>query len=185
MSPEATGNWLAVPRDPFIAELRRMMAVVGRRRVPEAVLTFDVDQLIVHVGGAEFSVPASGHWSGEARIAVPGLRALAAVPPKQDPVEVRYADGLLRFGNYALTCRWQAPGLAIVEVPINRDLVSILRLAYRHPPYVLEQSGLARLVAEAEKKKQRRITAAARHLAPLGVSFADLATIVATRLRGD
>lgn len=185
MNPDTTGNWIVVPRDLFVAELKRMVAVIGRRRMPEAVLTLDVDRLIVHVGGAEFAVPATGHWSGEARIAVPGLRALAAVPPKQDPIGIRVAAGKLWFGNYGLSCRWQAPGLAVVEVPINRDFVSILRLAERHPPDVLEQSGLARLVADAERKKQRRIAAAARHLAPLGVSLADVAALVATRLRGD
>lgn len=184
MKPDTTGNWLAVPRAPFVLELRRLIQVIGRRRAPEAILSFDVNRLLVHVGGAEFSVPASGHWSGEARVAVPGLRALARVPPRFDPVEIRFARGQLRIENFSMACRWQLPGTAILEVPVDRSLATTLRLMQQHGPDDLEQSGLARLVAEAVREKQRRIAAAARQLAPLGVSPADVAALVATRLRG-
>lgn len=175
-------NRLEVPRGVFVEELRRMFKILGRRKAGEALLVQDVDRLLIRIGGAECALPAEGRWSGEARAASGLLRTIARVPPDQDPLVIAVRDGRLWIANSSTPCRWQPVGTATIEVPLNLNLREKLRLAYAHPPEALEQSGLASLVDDARAEVDKRIQAAAGHLAPLGVTATDLRLLVLARL---
>lgn len=178
-----SSNRLEVERIALIDELQRMAKVIGRRRnVGEAMLMHDVNRLVIRVAGVEFAIPAVGEWDGEARVAASFLRALAKVPPSQDPVVVHVQAGRLRIASSSMACQWQPPNTATIEVPLNQDLRARLRLAFEHSEADLRRSGIAPLIADAREEMERRIDAAARQLAPLGVSPADLRTLAIARM---
>lgn len=177
-----TINRLEVSRAAFVEELRRMTRLLGRRNAGEALFIFDVGRLLLRVGGAEFAVPANGHWAGEARASTSLLHALAKVPPARDPVVIEIRSGRLCIAGSSVPCRWQPPGLAVIEVPLDLDLRGRLELGLAHPQEVLENSGIAPLITDARAEMNRCIAAAARQLAPLGITSADLRALVAARL---
>lgn len=175
---------LEIARSDFVTELQRMSKILGRRKnVGEALLIYDVGRLLIRVGGAEFAVPATGEWRGEARVSASLLRALAKVPPVQDPIIVQVNAGRLRIAGTSMTCHWQKPNTATVEVPLDLDLRGRLRLAFEHSDEQLQQAGVAPLVADARGEMEKCIADAAKALAPLGISPVDVRTLVVTRLR--
>lgn len=169
---------LEVPRVVLLEELMRMGKVLGRSRSGEALLMYDVGRLQIRIGGAECAIPASGHWPGEARVSALWLRAFVKVPPAQDPVVFQVQGGRMRISTSTIPCRWQVPGAATIEAPLGNDLLALLRLSLEHSDAELEKSGLGRSVADARAELDRRIKAAARQLAPLGVSESDVRVLV-------
>ena len=184
MSGQAS-NRLEVSRSAFVEELQRMAKVMGRRKnLGDALLMHDVGRLLIRVAGAEFAIPANGQWLGEWRVSATLLRALAKVPPAEDPVVVQVHGGRLRIAGTSMACHWQPPETASIEVPLNLDLRGRLKLAFQYSDAELQQSGIAPLIADAREEMERSIATAAKALAPLGVSPVDLRTLVITRLGG-
>lgn len=173
---------LEVPRQVFVIELQRMFRVVRRRNAGQALLLYDVDTLLVRVPGTECAIPAIGTWRGEAQISSTWLRAIATLPPEGDPLVVAYHNGRLKIGSSSTSCRWAPVGSAVIEVPLDLTLLDKLRLTQAHTPETLDNSGLAKLVADARSEAGRRIAAAARELAPLGISEMDLRVLMISRL---
>ncbi len=64
---EVPAGRLDVSLDAFVTELQRANGIVTKRSTGDAILAFDGCELSVGSGGAEFSVPAWGYWSGAVR----------------------------------------------------------------------------------------------------------------------
>lgn len=169
---------LEVERAVLVEELKRMAKVLGRGPGGEAVLMYRDEKFLMRIGGAEFAIPAKGRWPGEARVASSWIRALTKFPPVQDPVIIQVRGGRLQLAGSSFPCRWQAPGAARIEVPLGMGLLELVRLGFAHPVEELEKSGIASAVAEARAELDKRIKAAARQLAPLGVTATDLRLLV-------
>lgn len=175
----ASTTRLAVAKDDFIQELKRLAKVLGRRRnAADALLRYEEGQLRISIGGAEVGMTAQGQWQGEARVSAAWLRAFAKVPPPQDPVVIQVEGSRMRIGGSSIACQWQVPGAATVEIPLNLDLRERIRLAFSHPHAELEKSGLAPMVVEARAELEKRIAAAAQQLAPCGVTETDIRLLV-------
>lgn len=170
--------WLEFPRGVLVEELKRINRVLGRRSAGQAVLGFVHGHLVMRMASAECVIPAVGHWPGEAVLTAAWLRSLAKVPPAQDPVRFELQGNKLRMGSSAVSCRWQAAGTSEVEVPAGHALLTLLRLSLAHDDAELAQAGLTRPVAEARAELEKRIKAAARQLAPLGVGESDVRLLV-------
>lgn len=173
---------LEVPRASFLEELKRLNQVLGRKRRMDALLRHDAGNLVIRIGGAEAALPAHGHWPGEARISSDWLRSFTKVPPPHDPVVFQVTGGRMRIGGSTVTCHWQAPGAASVEVTLDMDLATINKLRLEHSEEALVQSGLRPAVLATQAEIDRRIKAAARQLAPLGVSESDVRVLVVGKL---
>ena len=90
-----------------------------------------------------------------------------------------------RIGGSSIPCQWQVPGAATIEVPLDLDLRERLRLTLTHSQAALEKSGLASMVVDARADFEKRIAAAAKSLAPLGVTPVDIRLLVAGKLQLD
>lgn len=82
--------------EPFTKKRLKMTAVT---------LSFDNGQLIFEAGPIAVKVPAEGNWIGRVLFAPEILRAMAMVPPKQDPIIIAYENGRLSFGGVKISCQ--------------------------------------------------------------------------------
>lgn len=166
----------------FVQEIKRMSRVLGRRKAGDALLRHHAGELHVRIGGAECSLPAQGHWVGEACVAGAWLIAIAKVPPAEASFVFQVQAGRLRLGKMSTPCRFLAPGAARLGIPLDPDLPSLIALGHRHDDAELEKAGLLSLVVDARHDLDRRITRAAKALSPLGVTASDLHLLVAGKL---
>jgi hypothetical protein len=167
----------------FVTELKRAVKVLGRRNAGDALFSYADDHLRIRLGGAEWQLPAKGHWRGEARVGSSLLRPFAKVPPAQDPLVIQVYQGRLRIAGSSAPCHWQREGEAMVEVALGMELIDLLRLAHAHPQRALEKSGVASSIDSARRELDKRIDAASRHLAPFGVTPADVRLLVIGKLK--
>lgn len=180
----AASTRLEVAKADLVEELKRLAKVLGRRRGAEALLRYEGGKLRICIAGAEVGMAAHGQWQGEARVSADWLRAFGKVPPAMDPVVVQVEGGRMRVGGSSIPCRWQVPGAAVIEVPLGMGLRERLQLAARYPESELTKSGLSSLVSEAQAELEKRIAAAAKQLAPLGITASDVRLLVVGKLKG-
>ena len=176
---------LEVGRAVLVEELKRMAKVLGRSRSGEAVLMYRDEHLLMRLGGAQFAIAAKGRWPGEARVASSWIRAMTKVPPVQDPVIIQVRGGRLHMGGSSIPCRWQAPGAARIEVPLGMELLELIRIGLAHSDDELQKSGVAQAVAKARADLEKRIKAAVRQLAPMGVTASDLRLLVTGKFNAE
>lgn len=173
---------LEVNRVAFLAELARVAKVLGRRKAGDAVLSFREGVLKLRIGGAECAIPAAGRWQGEACVSYAWLKAIGKVPPPGDPLVILVSGGRMRIGSSSMTCSWQAPNATAIDVTLNMGLVERLRLGITHSEEDLKRSGLVPMVADARNELDKVIAKAQMHLAPFGVTTADLRLLVIGKL---
>lgn len=183
-SPEMKTR-LEVAKPEFIEELKRLTKVLGRRSAGDALLRYEDGKLRISIGGAEVGMAAHGQWQGEGRVSAAWIRAFVKVPPAQDPVVFEVQGGRMRVGGSSIPCRWQVPGAPTIEVALSMGLRDRLRLGFAHAEAELEKSGLAPTVADARTELEERIAAAAKQLAPLGITPTDARLLVVGKLQLD
>lgn len=179
-----------VARAALTDALRPVRRAVKQKHWEEpAVVSMEGENLkIAFVGGA-VSVPAEGRWAGEVR--VPTLlfarlaRNLPTGIPAGDPLPVELRDDRLYVGSAWAKCVRQAAFHSEIELPLDPDLVTLLRLQLRYPTERLERAGVLARVKEARMEADRLIRQAAAILAPLGVPSADVYKLVLDRLRAE
>ena len=169
----------------FVKELQRANGIVTRRSTGDAILAFDGCELSVRFGGAEFSVPAWGYWSHAVRTSSRWLVAFGKVPPKQDPLRIEIVAGRLRIATLSVPCRAQSLEALTVELPVDVDLCTVLRIGHMHSEGELEGSGVLTAITRARAERDRRMQRAFEHLAPLGVTPAAIEVLVTSALFGD
>lgn len=86
-------NFLELP----LVEFKRAMKVFTPKRLKlgPALLAFDGTFLSIESAHVTAVMRASGEWHGQATFSAEILRAVATVPPAQNPVPIAYADGHL------------------------------------------------------------------------------------------
>lgn len=182
-SPRVVGlARLSVPLATFVEELRRWARVCGKPDGQQAILRLAAAGLTVSGGGAQFTVPASGRWPGEARIAGSILYALAKVPPRQDPLRIEVRADRLRIGTLTAPCTWQREGSATIELPLGMEMLDMIRLGLLHDEEALRTAGAWNAVDAARQRAETLLRSAARTLVPLQITEAELRAFASERL---
>lgn len=190
MSQENSGSGRSVAMLPHdisveLKEFRRAVkAFVGRKAVlGSTLLSVEHGFLIIESGEVRVVMRAEGEWHGRVRFSPEVLRAVATVPPSENPVRIRYADGKVRIGTMMIPCDWQALSNPLMEKVINPDLLDLLAMGANLSRTELAGSPLGLRVQEAESERDKRLRKAARELSVLGISEATLLSLVAEAVR--
>lgn len=79
---------------------------------------------------------------------------------------------------------WQAAFRSEIELPLDPDFLTVLRLPFQHSNDRLERAGLMPRVREAQERSGRLVRKATEILWPLGVTEEDVQGLVQDLLRG-
>ena len=154
-----------------------------------AIVSMEGDRLKVAFLGGSLSVAAEGSWAGEVRVPLLLFVRLAKNLPKGipagDPLRVEVREGRLWVGTAWGRCVWQAAFRSEIELPLDPDFLTLLRLPLRYPDDRLERAGLLARVQEAREKARDMIREAAVVLAPLGVTLAEVRACAEASVRRD
>jgi len=168
---------------PALLDALRHLRIGGRTRNAEIVVSFDGDCLTLDGQGMQLRVPATGRWSGMARVPARPLDALVRVPPAGEHIVLRFVDDRCYFGSFSVRGSWQDIAPALIDVPLNADLPTILALRFQHNEVQLKGSGLADRVGNAWKLAESLILRTAPPLAQLGIGADDLRQLLSQKLK--
>lgn len=156
---------LTVDRREFYRGLKRA-AKTGAARGQPAQLTYAQGELRVAYGGHAFTLPAEGNWSGEVTVAVELFRKMAKTPMPGGPrLEISVDGDEIRFDILIVPCQSSDQVQQRIELPLGCQPADVLALTQRHDAEELKRSGLAEIVAKAERKRCRAIERAAAQFA--------------------
>jgi hypothetical protein len=201
--------FLEVSRKELLQALRTMRKFGSRKKVGEALLSFEacgivihlrsararaaaraaragepqVGTLVIHLGGLTARAAARGSWGGEAVVPGPFVANFSRSLPDADPVAVRVERGRLKIGIVSVACTWHPRVAPRIPLPVNAELPHVLRIALEHGWEEIQRAGLEDVVSEAEEKRDALIERALRVLEPLGVEYEDLWELVDSTLR--
>jgi len=173
-------NMLHVPLVEFRSATKPFSA--KRRELKKALLAYEGGFLSIESGELTVVMRAEGDWCGRAQFAPDILRALATVPPNQNPVTISYADGHLLVGGMTIPCKWQESGTAPDGLPLGASLMDFLVLDRIMPR--VEATGSSRVAVKVRLAKQsaeRRIRNAAKSLGELGVAADEIRALVESK----
>ena len=175
-----TKNFLQVAR----ADFKRATKIFCRKRLKlgPVLLSFENDFLFIESGEITKVTRAEGEWHGRATFSAEILRALATVPPSQDPIPISYADGHLLVGSMTVMCQWTSVSKVLVQDLVNPGLVDMLALARTMPRHEVLGTPLGKRIRSAVEKAERRIKNAAGQLADLEVTESEIRNLVEARI---
>lgn len=175
-------NFLQLP----LVEFKRAVKVFTPKllKLGRALLAFDGTFLSIESGDVTAVMRASGEWHGQAMFSAEILRAVATVPPAQNPVPIAYADGHLLVSGMTIPCRWRPISQALIEDLENPSLVDLLALERTLSRIELKGSALGRRIAGAVREAGQRIARAAAQLAELEVTADEIRCLVEARIAG-
>jgi hypothetical protein len=176
-------NNVLISREDFLMMLKPLKRFARRKQVEDAILSMEGGELVIALVGFSSGAPVTGNWTGEVRVPGGLLVRIATAPPAGDPIRLVVRDGRLHIGTLAVNCVVQKASKSKIELPLDPDLVTVLRLRLLYPPDQLERAGLAIRLAEAEAKARKLVTQAAQVLKPLDITDSDLMQIVPDQLR--
>ncbi len=176
-------------RKDLIEALKPLRRIVRKKDFDSpAVVSMEGHALKVAFVGGAVSIPTEGSWAGEVRVPTLLFVRLAANLPKGipagDPLLVEVRDDRLYVGTAWGKCVWQAAFRSEIELPLDPDFLTLLRLPVQYSEDRLERAGLLPRVREAQEKSRRLVRKAADVLWPLDVSEEDLQRLVQERLAG-
>jgi hypothetical protein len=174
---------LEVSRGALADALLLLKGIIRKRKLPDAVLTFDGSEISISLAGLDLRAPAKGTWPGS--VVAPGFFfvAIAKAPLKSDPVLFEVRDGALRIGTFSVACSVQASPAVDLDLPLDPTLIEILEAASRHSHDELKRSGFLKAADEASDRAQRLIEKAAKVLEPLEIDRHDLQWLLERRLK--
>lgn len=169
-------NFLQLP----LAEFKRATKVFTPKRLKlgPALLAFDGAFLSIESGDVTAVMRASGEWHGRATFSPEILRAVATVPPAQDPLPIAYADGHLLIGSMTILCQWRLTSQALIKDLENPSLMDLLVLERTISRAEIKGSALSRRIVGAVQRVEQRIQNAAAQLADLEVTEAEIRSLV-------
>jgi len=167
-----------------LTEFRRATKVFTRKRLVfgPALLSFEAGFLSIESGETTAVMRATGEWHGRATFSPNALRAVAAVPPVQDPLNIAYADGHLLIGSVTAPCEWRLLGQAMIHDFERPSLMDLLVLERTLPRVELAGSNLGRRVRAAVPRADLRIRKAAAQLAEFGVTETEIRALVEAKI---
>lgn len=99
-----------------LKEFKRGTKIFQRKRLRlgPVLLAYENGYLSIETGEVTTVMNAIGEWHGRATFSPEILRALAMVPPLQDPVQISYDGGSLFVGSMKIICQWNAVSQAFI-----------------------------------------------------------------------
>jgi len=178
---ETTGEELASA----LGVIARMLR--GKKRLGDALLGFDGKHLRIDLGGVVGKAPATGDWTGEARVAGEFILGLARTPPGVGPVRLVAENGdlLVEFGDSrrATACAWESSPRPDDGLPLDAGLAEKVAFGLTHTKEETARLGLTDVVGEAMERAERLFAAAAQALKPLGITKEQVRDLVRGSLR--
>lgn len=174
-------NVLQVPQ----AEFKRATKIFTpkRRKLGPALLAFENGFLSIESGEVATVMHASGEWHGRATFSAQALRAIATVPPNQDPLTICYADGHLLIASMIIACEWHPVSERLIFNLENPSLFDLLVMERTLPRSEIKSTELGRRVTSAANDAEKRIRKAANLLADMHVTEAELAVLVDSKIK--
>jgi hypothetical protein len=150
-----------VARRDLVEALKPLRRIVRKKDYDTpAVVSMEGSSLKVAFVGGSVSVSADGRRAGEVR------------------------DDRLYVGTAWGRCVWQAAFRSEIELPLDPDFLTFLRLPFQHSEDRLERAGLMPRVRKAQERLDRLVRKAADVLEPLDVTEDDVRRLVHSRLGG-
>lgn len=167
-----------------LKEFKRGTKVFQRKRLKlgPVLLAFENEFLSIESGEVTSVMNAAGEWHGRAIFSPEILRALAMIPPLEDPVQISYDGGHLFIGNMKIMCQWNTVSQTFIHDLINPSLIDLLALKRTVPRSEIGGTGLGSQIRSAHEKAERRIMNAAKQLQDLEISEAEIRSLVDARI---
>lgn len=154
-----------------------------RRKLGPALLAFENGFLSIESGEVTAVMRATGEWHGRATISPQTLRALATVPPNQDPLTISYADGHLLIASMTIACEWHPVSESLIQNLENPSVFDLLVMERTLPRSEIKSTELGRRVTDAAKDAEKRIRKAASQLSDLHVTEAEVLALVDSKIK--
>lgn len=174
-------NCLKVP----LPEFRRAVAPFTPKRLKlgPALLAFENGFLSIESGEVTVVMHATGEWHGRATFSPQTLRALATVPPNQNPLTISYAEGHLLIATMTIACEWHPISEGLIHNLENPSLFDLLVMERTLPRAEIKSTELGRRVTAAAKDAEKRIRKAASQLSDLQVTEAEILALVDSKIK--
>lgn len=173
-------NRLEVTRQDFATAFRPLRRVDSRG---DALLAFEGGFLSVEAGDRAAVVHAEGEWQGRARFSANILRALAEVPPSEDPVVFEFLDDRLRIGTMVIGCKWETVSARFIRDVTKPDYLDLIAMDRTLPRSEIRGTTLARQIRTAQATLAARIAKAAKLLEVADIEEGDLWNLVEQNIR--
>lgn len=168
-------NRLEVRRQDFLSAFRPFSKVDSGA---DALLAFENGYLSVEADDRAAVVDAKGEWQGRARFSANVLRALAKVPPSEDPVVFEIVDGHLRIGTMLIGCRWETVSARFIQELKNPDYLDLIAMDRTLPRSEIRGKRLTRQIRSAQSTLAGRVAKAAKLLQVADIEEKDLWDLV-------
>jgi hypothetical protein len=180
MEPGLTRNLLHVTR----ADFKHAAKVFTRKRLKmgPVLMAFEGGFLSFESGDVRIVMRAAGEWQGRATFSPDLLRALATVPPDNDPIPIAYAEDRILIGGMTIPCQWSMPRQELareIESPGVIDLLALDRTLTRAE---IHGTDLGKRIKSAVGQADRAIKSAAARLVELEISEEEIRTLVEARI---
>lgn len=173
-------NLLQVP----LTEFRRAAKVFQRKRLRlgPVLLAYENEFLSIESGEVTTVMNAVGEWHGRAIFSPEVMRAIAMVPPLQDPVQISYDGTHLLIGNMKVICQWYSISQTFIENLENPSIIDLLAMSISLPRHEVKGSELGKTIRSAHEKAERRIANAAKQLQDLEITEVEIRSLVEARI---
>ena len=175
-------NSLSVALDDF--KLSTTPFAKRRAKLGIVLLAYEGGYLSIESGDIKVVMNAEGEWHGRASFSAEILRALATVPPSINPLVFEYEDGYLRIGATKIPCEWEMVSATFIENLEKPSLLDLLALEKTMPRVEIGGTELGKEVKKARMRAERKISNAAKQLAELEISEADIRNLLDKKLSG-
>lgn len=167
------------------AEFKFATKVFSRKRLKlgPVLLAYEGGFLSIESGEVAAVMRASGEWHGRAIFSPEIMRALATVPPAQNPIVITYAEDHLTLDSMQIICQWNSVSKAFIRDLQNPGILDLLAMERNIPRAELGSSDLGRKIRDARQRFEQRIKNAAEQLKELEITEAELRDIVEARIK--
>jgi hypothetical protein len=167
------------------AEFKLSTKVFSRKRLKlgPVLLAYENGFLSIESGEVTVVMHATGEWHGRAIFSPEIMRALATVPPAQNPIIISYAEDHLLLGGMKIICQWNSVSEVFIHDLQNPDILDLLAMERNIPRAEMRGTGLGGKIRNARQRLERRIKNAAAQLEELEVTEAELRDIVEARIK--
>lgn len=173
-------NRLEVARLDFVSAFKTFSKVDLRS---DALLSFEGGFLSVEAGDRAAVVHADGEWQGRARFSTNVLRALAKVPPAEDPVVIELVEGRVRIGTMLIGCRWETVSARFIQELKNPDYLDLIAMDRTLSRAEIRSKRLDRQIRTAQATLAGRVAKAAKLLEVADIEEGDLWRLVEQNIK--
>jgi hypothetical protein len=166
----------------FLETLRTFKGLRRSQHQEDALIFMEGGELVITLAGAAASMPVVGNWVGEVRVAAGFFVTLALKPPTGNRLRLFVRDDRFHINKLSVACTTQNAWRSELSLPLNADLLTLLKLPLSFPPDRIERAGLAVRVAAAKDEAKRLLSQAEKVLKPLQITEAELMQILTSRL---